>query len=1603
MAIKLEAQLDNSAVLQSLKTITEGFLNLSQEGNLGKLLKFDDQLVKAQFEVIRLNLEKSLSGDNLDVKTLGFDKLITYLSNIIKNSAKLTGEEFSNAAVIPIQEGLAAIDKALNDKESRLSEIYAAQKDLSQESVKRSTKEQTGFSGRVMAGSEAEAVELLKQLKEAEKEDPGSNEKRTKLIQFYEAYTKNLSEAKDKVEKLKKEEANLQKQKTGLGSEKQKLELKLKQESAKIDKDTPKFLVQILQLTGEVRKLQESLRNLQKENNKGKKESIDLTNKNLDNDKKEIDNLGQKTIKAFEYYTVMNMLKNVYRQSIKTITELDKAMTEVAIVTSLNREEAWKLIGTYQKLASETGLRVSELSGVVTQFLRQGRSLNEALELTRVAAMSAKVAGISASDAVTYLTSAVNGFGLAADQAEEIADKFAAIASKSASSFQELAIAMSKVAPVAKSAGVGVDFMMGVLAKGLETTREAPENIGTAFKTIFARMREVTDIGKATEDGMSLNRVEKALKSIGVPLREASGQFRSLENVLIDVGNQWDNLTTIEQAYIATALAGTRQQPRLLAIFNDFERTKELIQISADAVGDLTFQHLEYMTGMEAAMTQLKNSWETFITSIANADVIIGVVNFITDAIKMLTETVKFFANNATISFLVLGAISLKLLFMGAKFIYATGTAIGLSLGLIKVTATAGAAAPAVGLLTAASTKLALAVNAAIWPLTLIAIALGVVIGLAYMWYKRASIAAQGATYFSKQITKLNSNLAELEGKKNSLTKLIEDFEKLNGITNKTIENIEELNKLGDELSNVTYTPKTGEFKGKEQTFDLITTDFAGNRVVNEAELNRYLQLIENDRIAAENSIRESFTNSLKTVGIEKTFDNQVLSDYAKSVGYKAAISFIDGIADASEDSKKRAKKALEDALRVLDVSKFAKTTYTVSGFFGIGGKTFDTFQEALNYQQSLGAGAGLVSITENTIFDEEQLKEFTKNISKIYANFYQDLQNTTLEIDSTSADGMIAILETSLLLYKEAMSEARRQFTGEELELALEVIGASLNDYKIIDALINDKKFKIELIADLAIQGLSFEEIEKFLERFTMESFEKKFISKIPMSIGALDLNLAEAIKQEMKEAYDSIIENLSLAISGQSGSIREGIVGFAQSLREAGGYTEAEIRTEVIRLSNIIKTISATELAEILNSQKKVAESLFNLASDMAKGDFSNFARLAEEYGLDIVQAFMSGQEGAAEAFFEEQARRTVADINLAIEEILAVGEALGGLTESQENELATLQYMRDYYVEIAELTLMRNYRLGEGKALLENVNKILKIQNSLLDAGLSPDSPFIGFLKELNAEFTRIANQTVSDQLIADLERLKSLGVQTGDTFIFDVDNLDAGELRTAIENYLGTLEQYIEMQQQAFNEYKKTIEETYKVEINAIKNAVDEKWKQIDYANKLAEAEEKVLIGRKNLAALQISGAGSSALRQAEKELKKLEEERRRMIEEQMAAEAQKQLEAERDALILAKQQEMIDAISIYTDSFNFALAQLKELGDAVTTSTGRTFVLQERMDANTDAILDGIQATQANTEAIIALSEVMQEQATNPVTGVARGSGFVDSGIFLGIS
>lgn len=52
---------------------------------------------------------------------------------------------------------------------------------------------------------------------------------------------------------------------------------------------------------------------------------------------------------------------------------------------------------------------------------------------------------------------------------------------------------------------------------------------------------------------LSLNKVDKALKSIGVSLQDTNGQFRDFDEVILELASKWDTLDTNAQRYLKVA------------------------------------------------------------------------------------------------------------------------------------------------------------------------------------------------------------------------------------------------------------------------------------------------------------------------------------------------------------------------------------------------------------------------------------------------------------------------------------------------------------------------------------------------------------------------------------------------------------------------------------------------------------------------------------------------------------------------------------------------------------------------------------------------------------------------------------------------------------------------------------------------------------------------------------------------------------------------------------------------------------------------------------------------------------------------------------------
>jgi TP901 family phage tail tape measure protein len=79
------------------------------------------------------------------------------------------------------------------------------------------------------------------------------------------------------------------------------------------------------------------------------------------------------------------------------------------------------------------------------------------------------------------------------------------------------------------------------LATVTAETRQSADVVGTAFKTLFARM-EGLKLGDTLEDGTTLNEYSKAMAKVGVDIKDASGNLKDMNVILDEMGAKWGTL-----------------------------------------------------------------------------------------------------------------------------------------------------------------------------------------------------------------------------------------------------------------------------------------------------------------------------------------------------------------------------------------------------------------------------------------------------------------------------------------------------------------------------------------------------------------------------------------------------------------------------------------------------------------------------------------------------------------------------------------------------------------------------------------------------------------------------------------------------------------------------------------------------------------------------------------------------------------------------------------------------------------------------------------------------------------------------------------------------
>lgn len=382
--------------------------------------------------------------------------------------------------------------------------------------------------------------------------------------------------------------------------------------------------------------------------------------------------LGQKLSRLFkEHFQTaiamagVAMIKQGLREVYDNVLELDTAVTELKKVSKMTGDEMNEYLDRTATNARELGANISDLVSSTADWKRLGYTDKDSEELARVSALMANVGDQidNATTASSYLISAMQGFGLVADDAERLLDCMNQIANTEPVSMNDLGIIMQKSSAAMSAAGNTYQETLS-LAAAVNGVLQDADMSGTYLKTLSMYLRasktDAENAGIAT-DGManSVSELRSELKQLaGVDIMKDDNTFKSTYQIMKELSEVWKDLSDTTQANITELISGKRGGQSTSALLNNFSVAEDAMKQALNSSGSAMRENQTYMDSLQAKLNQLDSAFQKFSTDLMKSDIPKFFVSLATVFVDGADSAVKFAGALPTLTAAISGVLS---------------------------------------------------------------------------------------------------------------------------------------------------------------------------------------------------------------------------------------------------------------------------------------------------------------------------------------------------------------------------------------------------------------------------------------------------------------------------------------------------------------------------------------------------------------------------------------------------------------------------------------------------------------------------------------------------------------------------------------------------------------------------------------------------------------------------------------------------------------------------------------------------------------------------------------------------------------------------------
>lgn len=240
--------------------------------------------------------------------------------------------------------------------------------------------------------------------------------------------------------------------------------------------------------------------------------------------------------------TASSQLTNLAQSAIRNGSVYETSLAKVGTIADLGKLSIQKLGSQITDMSNTMGIAATDVAEATYQAISAGQDTANAVEFAGQAAKLATAGFTSTTSAVDILTTALNAYGLSADQATHISDVLLTTQNLGKTSVDELSSSMGKVIPLAAAYNVSVENLSSGLAvmtaNGIATaeattyTKSMLNELGDTGSSVGKILQQQTgkSFAQLSADGKSLGDVLQVLyDSVGDDGTAFAGLWSSVE------------------------------------------------------------------------------------------------------------------------------------------------------------------------------------------------------------------------------------------------------------------------------------------------------------------------------------------------------------------------------------------------------------------------------------------------------------------------------------------------------------------------------------------------------------------------------------------------------------------------------------------------------------------------------------------------------------------------------------------------------------------------------------------------------------------------------------------------------------------------------------------------------------------------------------------------------------------------------------------------------------------------------------------------------------------------------------------------------------------